>query len=230
LFILLLFKGKSYFGYYLIAYLVVKKIPFVYDTVASEAKLYYFNGNSFECLKKQDDELSKLDENTLYIVDGKKPLATVRRVVLICSADPRHYQSFSDKSINCQYYMPYWSLNELHDCINCIEVTDLAIVAKWKEACSELHLQYGGVPRFVLQHSREKVKDGAESNNFYETLQAKLAKFTYENVIKYFDSKEVHNRILSHLVIHFRVNKDFREFGLKFASDYIKAHMDENKN
>ncbi|PKY41943.1 hypothetical protein RhiirA4_540004 [Rhizophagus irregularis] len=189
--------GKTFFGYYLIYYLVKQGKTVIYDVKTLKGFVILFGQEEQQVAylhRTNDAHIIRgyqSNPNVWYIVDGKVPdnCEASAKMVLICSPYKIHYSDFDKRHPDVRY-MPVWSLDEINTCRTKI-FTDIS-----EEKVRELYLKWGGIPRYILE--------GATNLNTQKQLKKAITKCN-ESILSFIGEDDANDEI-SHKIIHIWTN------------------------
>ncbi|RIA93134.1 hypothetical protein C1645_665279, partial [Glomus cerebriforme] len=220
--------GKTFFGYYLIYYLVKQGKTVIYDVKTLKGFVILFGQEEKQVAylhRTKDAHIIRgyqSDPTVWYIVDGKVPdnCEASAKMVLICFPYKSHYSDFDKRHPDVRY-MPVWSWDEINTCRTNI-FTDIS-----EGKVRELYLKWGGIPRYILE--------GATNLNTQKQLKKAIIKCN-ESILRFIGEDDANDEI-SHKIIHIWTNfpeedndnidpqsVPYTETVIKFASDYV-AHQ-----
>ena len=101
--------GKSFFGFYLMYFLIQNNINFVYEPSGTDYRFLFINGN----LQIYNYQLIKHEKQIIYIVDDHAPSDLYKsfqfRTILICSPRDEYIKKFTKESYK-KYFLPIWRI------------------------------------------------------------------------------------------------------------------------
>ena len=204
--------GKTFFGYYLIYYLVKCGKTVIYDVHTMKTFVILF-GQTIEEVsylhitkdaRRIKTNLSNPD--AWYIVDGKPPDESEAKTILICSPLKSHYKVFDGRIPDIRY-MPVWTWNEISKC------KDDIFANLSKDEVRELYIKWGGIPRYILE--------GAHAIGIQKQLDGAINTCS-ESIFRYIGG-DVAKDDISHKLIHIWTNysEESNEFNVKSLIDAL---------
>jgi len=192
--------GKTFFGFYLLHQLIAQGRRVVYRQEGHDPYIF-FKDEALICPNPW-----AFQPSDVLIADSVRqlPLGPVD-TLLITSPDPQVAKIFQKEASTI--YCPTWDLDELLACNRSIHGREEAHV-------KNLYDQWGGIPRYVLQHSEEETKQ----TELAQALQLSKPEKLIEAL-----NRSSSDPDLSHKLIHMQVVEGVKYSNVRyqFASKYI---------
>ncbi|CAB4393915.1 unnamed protein product [Rhizophagus irregularis] len=181
--------GKTFLGYYLLYKFAEKNETVIYHQHGRSAILFSEKQVISGSVHEFRDYLGR--EDVWYIVDARKPKEYRAKTILICSPQVNYYKKFDDHGVKIMY-MPVWSLSEIKQCKNNIDI----FKHLGDEEILNLYNKWGGIPRYVLFHARNYALQRFLDAGINE-VNANIMSFVGETT---------QGNDISHRLVHIRTN------------------------
>jgi len=185
--------------------------------------------------------LSQINKSTTwYLADGViSPKLVEAKTVVTLSPNgigKKEFKEF-DKNYLKKYYMDPWTLEELLSC------RKLVFPLVPEETVTNLFHRAGGIPRYVLRHVEDSIKDitgkgfGEDGrpnatereeveNKAFERIETAILKTDdFDKIIKCFDEKQ--HAEISNRIIHRWPDETYCNYHYKWASPYVFDRIQE---
>uniref|UniRef100_A0AAV1TLS1 Crinkler effector protein N-terminal domain-containing protein n=1 Tax=Peronospora matthiolae TaxID=2874970 RepID=A0AAV1TLS1_9STRA len=197
--------GETYFCYLILLYLARDGKTVVYETGRRKMRILFSGELVIQGSRSDFDKILDLCE-TFYIVDGMKPQDYKAKTILVTS--PRHEIRFEFHKFDCgSFYMPVWTEEEIFQC------RELMYSDRPVNDVKECFRKWGGIARYVLRYATDQDQQ--------KSLDEAIGKVDLKALIKSHGKLSGDDKLISHRILHYRVNDDFTEQGYTFASDYV---------
>jgi len=195
--------GKTFFGYYMLIYLLRQGETVVYESGKANRRLLF--SPTLTAKGKRDDFADILDEqSTFYLADAVKPVDVLAKTVLLTSPRRDQWFKFSDEDCALRY-MPVWSIEEIHQC------RALMYAHLTEQEVQTLFDRWGGIPRYVLRNARREDQQ--------DKLNQAFDKDTVKSVTSCIGKIGAGDNI-THRLVHIHV-ENFVKMYYVFASAYV---------
>ncbi|KAF9952932.1 hypothetical protein BGZ65_004977, partial [Modicella reniformis] len=175
--------------------------------------------------------------DTWYLVDSsRKPIFVNARTIIAASPKTLYSNTLYkevEKQVDRRYYMAPWTLNELKECRNCVQMYSNIT----EDLLEELYSEIGGVPRYVLEKPMKVLKGDKTDIERARTAglkRVKMALTTVTDPVKLMQcfSEEANSFDFSNRLIHSWPSLDHESFTLAWASmkiaDEVSKKLKEN--
>uniref|UniRef100_A0AAV1TNA3 Crinkler effector protein N-terminal domain-containing protein n=1 Tax=Peronospora matthiolae TaxID=2874970 RepID=A0AAV1TNA3_9STRA len=195
--------GKTYFGYLVLLYLAHRRATVVYENAT---KRFLFCGEVVAIGSRTDFDRVLDQSEAFYVVDGVEPSSCEAKTILITSPRRDVWCHFSDG--NCAtLFMPVWTKEEIFTCRELMYPhTPVTVV-------EECYRRWGGIARYVLRHAEDPQQQGL--------LSEAIARVQLKAILGASVESCGDEGVLSHALIHFRVDCEFSKECFAFASKYV---------